>query len=158
MTTRQILEEVKKRILAEPKQFVMASYFSLNLENEIPHTFPSGEAEEKWIETHLPNDISIPNCGTAACIAGHILCIKEEKKPKNAMLEDGFFIEFKVSEFLNVSQVYTNKLFDLYRWPVEFRDKFNAAPIASMERAQVACEMIDWWMKDVESHGINIDL
>lgn len=151
-TPVEILEEVKRRILAEPKQFVMHTYFASSYRNEVPY-FHLQESENEWCEKMMPKDRTIPNCGTAACIAGHILCIREEDKPSEVQLKAGYFIEHKCAEFLGIPQPYCTRLFNLESWEAEYRKRFKEAPIGSLERAQAACDQIDYWIKWMKSRG-----
>lgn len=61
----KLLRRIQEKILAEPRQFNMGSYFLSNRD----------------IRNFLLPNPEIPNCGTAACIAGWALALASNRKP-----------------------------------------------------------------------------
>lgn len=68
----KLLRRVKKQILLEPRQFVMGYYFHSGT------LLDYGEGA-----CDLPRK-KIPNCGTAACIAGWVISLDSKQKPSEA--------------------------------------------------------------------------
>lgn len=106
--TIKLLRQIKKKILAEPRQFAMQGFFLDSVENR-----------------------TIPNCHTAACIGGWGIVIAKYRNPKEAdnATNDLFlgaddkyhpiFIEANNVLGLNLKQ--SNALFLEEKWPTQFR-------------------------------------
>lgn len=141
-----LLEEVKRRILAEPKQFVMHSYFTDNIETELPEDIRLGFNDE--LMKLLPTKFEIPNCGTAACIAGHIYSIVKQKNPEDSSNEIHAVMNFEewAANQLGVPYWWARKIFHVANWDYELATLFESAPIGSLERAQIAVKQIDQWI------------
>lgn len=89
------LRQIQEKIRQEPRQFYMSAWFK--------------QAPE------------IPNCGTAACIAGWAECIKKEKKPLEIYKNDDTFILSEVVQYLGLTEAQALRLFFDTRWPKQFK-------------------------------------
>src|SRR5882672_9190303 len=105
------LKEVKKAILAEPRQFIMGEFFAQSDEfvfaegNNGPNREPARH---------------IPNCNTAACFAGHTIAIYHAKTPREARTTYGFNPFDQAAFILGLDYDTAACLFYLGRWPYEF--------------------------------------
>lgn len=97
-----LLRKAKKRILAEPGQFEMHEWF---------------DTELRVIGNHSVKDIvrkvTIPNCGTAACLRGHLICIRAGVNPAEA--------HQSWNDDLDIDFTLRNRLFYFNEWPEQFR-------------------------------------
>lgn len=126
-----LLEQIKMAIEAEPAQFVMARWFSG------PRTIADNY--------DLPR--KIPNCGTAACIAGWAYSIRAERTPAEARdLVMGSAVPLVGAErLLAVSPRQFSRLCHVSGWPEHFREGWMKE--ATLEgRARIACDRIDWFI------------
>ena len=95
----KLLKRIKEQILAEPAQFVMSTYFSDNvLENDIPR--------------------KIPNCGTAACIAGWACTLDLKITP--ALASKQAHVQDKAESLLKLYRGQAERLFLVSYWPEPF--------------------------------------
>lgn len=118
----KLLRQVQKKILAEPAQFEMSQWFTNNT---------------GW---------EIPNCGTAACIAGWTIAVSKKKKP---------------SEFLNAADIQNTArkllgldfeddewaLFSVSSWPLKYQNRFYRTQSLKM-RARITVQRIDAYIKE----------
>lgn len=130
---RSALRWVKKQILSEPKQFLMSDYFA---------------NEEDVQQNSIPDAASkIPNCGTAACIAGWLACKNLGLTPNHARsiessrLLTGFDARAIAGEELQLNDV-DSDLFNVIYWPIKYRHRWDRAK-TPVQRAKVACSLID---------------
>lgn len=134
------LREVQSRIKAEPLQFDMQSWY---------------RERDRFNSDSGLCDITIPNCGTAACIAGWMVCIDRNINPSQAVMlvgDAGISVRqaFRVEDG---SALDWDKLFYDHNWPQPYRQQFyeaenifeNDARYAAM--AKVACERIDHFIR-----------
>jgi len=131
----ELLLKVKQKILDEPKQFIMAEWF----------------AKEWNINEQLSNlepQRVVPNCKTAACIAGWTLCISEQLTPDIISRRKGeIFSPFlKARQELDISLEQADRLFYTNGWPHILNFKYSNA-YTPEERANVAAERIDHFIK-----------
>lgn len=94
MNTR-LLRKVQRKILAEPKQFQMRTWFTSDLDHKIP------------------------NCGTAACIGGWALVLSRKAKPSALQLIPSPFE--LIREALNLPYWQASLLCVFRQWPVKFQ-------------------------------------
>jgi hypothetical protein len=147
----RLLRRVQKRILKEPKQFEMSTGFILNGHNagilfsSTPDYIRHGE---------------IPNCGTAACVAGWALTLGTGcKKPIQAARKFHEFrklksvwgpIESRARRILSLSKEQSNRLFYADQWPVQFnrdRSLTGFSRLSKRKQAQLAVKRIDHFIK-----------
>jgi len=124
--TIKMLREIKRRILAEPRQFDLHSWF-----------FHDPEA--------------IPNCGTSACIAGWAITIAHNTNPEKASeLIDAKggpkdpFLEGE--QALGITDIQGYRLFLHENWPAPFDDQYQRY-VRPLNKAKVACARIDHFIK-----------
>jgi len=119
----ELLRKVRDQIEREPRQFCMS------------HFYATAEDIDDDIATE------IPNCGTAACIAGWAFALSKYLNPKDA----GGLVnspEFRARDLLGLGlKGYTN-LFYSDDWPDEFRVDFSEAATPEA-RAAVAVRLLD---------------
>lgn len=128
MNTKLLLE-VKKQILKEPLQFQMACFFATSLD---------------WDSIVKPK-YKIPNCGTAACIAGWTVAIATKTNPKEALRNpECLSISISARKALDLSYWQSELLFNMYRWPEEFKFTEKHTP---KQRANKAAKFINWFIK-----------
>ena len=132
MLNVELLRKVQAQILKEPRQFLMELFFYSG-----PRYRDLG-----------PEEV-IPNCGTAACIAGWAIAIDRQMTPKEAheatRYEEGDDTR-RGAEALRISRKQAETLFFTEYWPGEFRDRYedDQRPEA---RAKVAADYIDYFIK-----------
>lgn len=117
----ELLNKIKERITEEPRQFDMGTWFS-------------------------PYSPEIPNCGTAACIAGWALAISYNENPQRAnllALKEGTGYALPASRFLGLSYLESTRLFYTNQWPLRFFWAYHEEGISPKEKARIACERID---------------
>jgi len=85
----------------------------------------------------LWKDVEVPNCGTAACIAGWAIALQDKVSPSEAI---GALM--KASRYLGIDQEIAEDLFYEYHWDDELLDRWVEAESLE-ERAQIAAERID---------------
>lgn len=127
----KLLRQVKRQILKEPAQFVMDLFFAQK--EDIPWTSDLERSE-------------IPNCGTAACIAGWTVALSQKKKPVDAQGLAWDDAEV-ASEHLGLDNGQGAELFYTENWPQELRDQFFASRTLK-GRARVAARRIDAFIKE----------
>lgn len=124
----ELLKKVKAAILAEPRQFVMSTWF-----------------------TRL--DPNIPNCGTAACIAGWALAIAWRETPATARHRTDhrdFEVDIAARHVLGLNECEASDLFFTLSWPNQFRHAWEAVTDNPEKRARVAADYIDYVIKKYE--------
>lgn len=114
-----LLREIQKQILKSPKQFRMWTWFV--------------------------SDNSIPNCGTAACIAGWAIALKRKESPQKAYEwwwnSNGTLSPFEIGKrALKLTNAQAGRLFIPEHWPAQFHKK-NA------DDAEQAVRRIDAFIK-----------
>lgn len=96
--TIKLLRQIKRKILAEPRQFVMGGYFKQHV---------------RW---------KIPNCGTAACIAGHALALRIKANPAKARdVFTGWEQSTVAAKYLGLDTQQADNLFHVSHWPRRFK-------------------------------------
>ncbi len=130
-----LLEKVKAKILEEPDQFVMSTYFSDN-------RFFADSPEV------------IPNCGTAACIAGWALAIDAEENPKeaNTRIQKLMFSSPSVDYgtlAIRLLGLPNREMFVVDAWPLNYRyDWYNAVNDKNKKKqVEIAVKVIDYYIK-----------
>lgn len=122
------LREIKAQILAEPRQFLMHSYFTESLNIQKP----------------------IPNCGTAACIAGWAISKAFTRNPDVAKsLAGGIEKEGIANNYLLLNEAQGKRLFHMSRWPDKFT-KIGDEREGSPSFAKQAAARIDHFIR---THG-----
>lgn len=121
----KLLRKVAAKILAEPKQFDMDNYFA------------SASCLGR----------EVPNCGTAACIAGWSICLARRIKPSKAAISSGSSYSIAAMKVLKIRWIAAGRLFGVLSWPSEFRDSYLAHKDGSVGRARVAATRIEHFIK-----------
>jgi hypothetical protein len=155
-----LLEQVKMAITGEPAQFAMENFFR---QDAIDEPTRCGVDNCTICENLDPKDLprKIPNCGTAACIAGYasaltvidevVFDVEPEDPPLLSLLslKERVYERFKRSTWYGADQILglgsdgeANRLFLARSWPKKFHDRWRAAKTLE-ERAIIACERID---------------
>lgn len=120
----RLLRRIQKQILKEPKQFDMSWWYT------------PGEG--------------VPNCGTAACIAGWAVALDKKINPREAhRLMGASIIPSRAENLLKLSDCQARALFFTSYWPKEFKWKFNNAK-TSRQEAKVAVARIEHLIKTGE--------
>lgn len=135
MTPRQILEEVKRRIMSSCHKFYMDSWFDL----------PDDAVWGNEFET-LRSAVNKRGhfCGTSACIAGWACIVVPENHRRIGSKEDD--VDEVAVRLLGVQLGQAWELFIHANWPADLRKAYENAPLESCEAARIACRAIDWWM------------
>jgi|SRR6267142_3990747 len=120
---KELLLRVKTQIIAEPKQFVMGTWYTKHPEGS--------EGSKLW------EGVIVPNCGTAACIAGWAIALQDRVTPSKAT---GAI--YKASQYLDILVEAADDLFHANHWPDDLFDRWEDAQSLG-ERAQIAAERID---------------
>jgi len=120
----QLLRKVKTQILREPKQFVMDHFFS---------------DAQNLSKLDIPR--AIPNCGTAACIAGWVTAISLRKSPRDTQMDATFASDY-AQDILGLSNNEVLRLFYVASWPRKFESRWWKAKTVE-GRAKVAADRID---------------
>jgi hypothetical protein len=94
----KLLRRIQKRILKEPRQFAMSWLFR-------------SQEDVTW---------KIPNCGTAACIAGWCGSVISGNNPKT-ISSIGLYGAPQASKDLKLTYAQGGRLFYLSGWPDKFR-------------------------------------
>ena len=126
MNTKLLLE-IKEKILAEPCQFQMWSFYRRKLDYDF-----------------VGCKYKIPNCGTAACIAGWATCINKKITPNEARLTMGFNIWDYAANLLNITPDKASILFEIDNWPKQFQYGEEHTP---EQRAKLAAARIDYFIE-----------
>lgn len=115
----KLLKQIKRKILAEPKQFYMHAFYS-----------------------QLNGTREVPNCGTAACIAGWAVALSEHITPKQA--KKNYLIPiFKADSLLEISNEQSLKLFYINNWPKDLGEAYHENDNYPTIQAICAAERID---------------
>lgn len=136
----KLLRRVKNRILKEPRQFIMESVYA---RAEHVLTF-SGYG-------HYHADLArktIPNCGTAACIAGWTEALALKTRPSKLVGTYPYFgSEDAAGRRLGLDDWYAgHRLFRTASWPEKFQRAWDAAK-THKARAKVAADRIEHFIK-----------
>jgi hypothetical protein len=131
----KLLRKIQKRILEEPAQFQMDSWF-------------------------LNNPNMIPNCGTAACIGGWAVTLgKRRKRPSTIACklascaphetfrvhhENAVLMNSEINKYLRLDDEQRKRLTDFSYWPEKYRKLKSEG---SSEYAKQAAERIDHFIK-----------
>lgn len=126
---KELLLKVREQILREPRQFVMGTWYT-------EHPMESEDNDELWM------GVEIPNCGTAACIAGWAISIAEKKSPHKASGTIG-----AASRYLDVKWEDAEDLFYEDHWDDDLQERWENASSLD-ERAQIAAERIDQFIAE----------
>lgn len=126
----ELLLEVKKTILAEPKRLNM----------------------RKWLDV-VRSGKGNPSCGTVACIAGWAMVLssprrKSFKKTANTVIDEQSFLgmEIDAQEKLGITDSQAQRLFYTDNWPMKFWQAYEVAS-GPVEQAQAAADRIDHFIK-----------
>lgn len=112
MNTR-LLRRIQKQILKEPRQFVMDAFFSrMRYDNK-----------------------TIPNCGTAACIAGHAVSISHRLTPEQSIRRFAYPAA-AARTALELDREQGNNLFYFEQWPRQFRKRSEDNPKQAVARIE----------------------
>lgn len=123
----RLLRRIQKRILAEPLQFQMGHWFTAR-----------GDWSD-FIDGHAPE--MIPNCGTAACIAGWAVTLDLHKKPSEVEVNS---IEPRARRLLKLTLEQALRLFIINQWPQEFSGDW--AILTPRQKARRAVQRIDYFI------------
>lgn len=135
----ELLEQVKQAILAEPLQFQMGDWFTDRLSRFSILTRKHYDMLDAARET-------IPNCGTAACIAGHTLVVIYKMNPKEAKrIPLVHSVGAEARRLLDI-KISSDTLFLLDCWPSELKQAYITAPTPE-EQAQIAAKRIDLFIQ-----------
>lgn len=109
------LRAIKKQILKEPRQFAMRWLFAKELRR-------LGRVE--WTD-NVHHNKPIPNCGTAACLAGWAFTLFAERglnpREANELMEDNAYGIEDAREILRLADEQGKLLFHFENWPPKFR-------------------------------------
>lgn len=122
----KLLRKVRDKILAEPDQFEMSQWF----------TQSTG-----W---------KIPNCGTAACIAGWTIAVSNRKKPSEFLTARN--IQDTALELLGIEDQDGWDLFSVSSWPKKYMDRFFVTP-SRRGRARITAQRINAYIKEHAGAG-----
>lgn len=122
----ELLQRVKAKILEEPLQFAMEDFFTQEI-------FGFDAPREE-----------IPNCGTAACIAGWAFALDVGKKPESLRARGYSTREARIR--LDLTQTQAGRLFLLIRWPNVYSSRYITAK-TPQEQAQIAAERIEHFIE-----------
>lgn len=132
---KELLLKIKEQILREPKQFVMGTWFT---------PFPAdSDGGDLW------DNIKVPNCGTAACIAGWAIALHEGKAPSEvtgAIIKAENYL-IKAENYLDIEMEDAEDLFYADHWDNDLQDRWDFAKSLE-ERAQIAAERIDQFIAE----------
>lgn len=140
-----LLRKIQKQILKEPKQFDMTNWFT-QTESKMRK---SGDRFFTEISQHS----RIPNCGTAACIAGWAVAINNRLNPDQASAwassehKNGLYFVGYAAELLGLDDDQGDRLFYEGNWPEEFKFEMGKAYGKASKQAKVACARIDHFIK-----------
>lgn len=118
--TRKLLLAVKRQILKEPRQFDMSIWFN--------------------------TAAGIPNCHTAACIAGWVACKYKNVTPSVAV--EKFKPWIVASRALRIGSIKQESLFFLSHWPKKFLNNYYKSD--KFGKARIAAYRIDHFLKTGE--------
>lgn len=146
----KLLRRVRDAIKNEPAQFVMGSWFTreLTIQTYISaYSLPAAGS----LRTIGDMNREIPNCGTAACIAGWTLSLAARKTPQKTASSASN------SDILTMAEIRLGlqpddeslSLFILTEWPRAYLEAWNEASTLE-ERAQVAAKRIDAFIKSYQ--------
>lgn len=127
----KLLEKVKAAILAEPAQFLMTTWFA--------------DSDDDYSYRPYDRARKVPNCGTAACIAGWALTIgRRYRNPRNAASRLGRegSIGLDAARAIGVPYRFAQMLFIVSYWPHAFKERWSMAS-TPLQRARVAAQRID---------------
>lgn len=141
------LRAVQEKIRNEPRQFLMHSFFSTQLKNDINGVSWRDYIVEGKYHSNINSLIKIPNCGTAACIAGWVVTISMGVNPDKAANSEVCTLSstaVKAAGILNLKEEEVDRLFYFSQWPKRFR-KFDDE--GTEEFAQQAIKRIDHFIE-----------
>lgn len=127
----RLLRRVQKQILKEPRQFDMDDYFA----------------------TKRTLGRNVPNCGTAACIAGWAIALSHPtRKPRDVAScyypaeTAGKLLELPGCNDSYNDHLCLNSLFLVDSWPLKFKESYNAAKTFTA-KAKIAAKRIDHYIE-----------
>ena len=129
----QILNEIKKKIKEEPYQFEMSEWFTTLLE--------------------CKDSKPVPNCGTAACIAGWAISIHNKVNPREAYriaIRSSMSQRTQACEILDINLEQGERLFMTYNWPEKFRLSKSGVAfkyLTKKQQAALAIKRINHFIK-----------
>jgi len=127
-----LLLMVREAILKEPKQFIMDHWFS-----------DQTDIRKRGTDyRHRPNAYEIPNCGTAACIAGWVVTIGNGKTPREIAIQHLLGVKTEACNLLNVDGYDASFLFYVTNWSPHYRKAWKATR-SPAKRALIAAKVID---------------
>lgn len=137
MTTLNVdlLNKVKKHFLDEPRRLRMDTWLKQGYPNQ--EIFSAGISGYNEPEEYL-----LPQCGTVGCIAGWTVMLAYPNDPSKQLSPS-----LQAREVLGIDEyIMPYDLFFPDQWPSDFyRDYRNAE--SPEERARIACEVIDHFVK-----------
>lgn len=124
----KLLREIQKHILSHPKTFLMHTYIYRK------------EYEGSTFEDDAGKYIKFESCGTAGCIAGWAVLLREKKN--DVKLINSEEIRRKAIQLLGIENDSAYNLFGICGWGEELAQAYDEAPSAQC-RAIVAAKAID---------------
>lgn len=128
----RLLRRIKKHILANPSRFFMGWYVARGVPRSRHFDLPNSL---RFSVLDLPS--TVPECGTAACIAGWANLFTGHKPTAHR----------SAAKALGLPN--DNGLFSIYEWPCKYRDKYRSAK-TSRARARIAANRIEHLIKTGE--------
>jgi len=119
-----LLRKIQKKILDEPGQFQMRTWYSTT--------------------DDFHNQVKV-NCGTAACIGGWAVTIAKKVKPSEYW-KTGWDTLAEAKKLLRITMPMTERLFLEANWPDKFRHAYYDAK-TNQGQAQAASARIDHFIK-----------
>ncbi len=125
----KLLRKVKAQILKEPAQFAMTKWFTRDI----------AQANEFAEVLDIRRRV-IPNCGTAACIAGWAVAIHKESNPE--LVARSYYMPYDANDALDLDDDNSHLLYHVARWPRKFLERWRRAR-SMAARARVAADRIE---------------
>lgn len=159
----ELLERVKRHILAEPRRVRMEAWaVSERMSEDDKAKARYSILEELYAEEHGVDDeetsylgfselLDFPECGTVACIAGWGKVLSQPD-PATALSDKDFLHKLfnlsaiEAAELFGLDYNGANRLFHVCNWPDEFESDYEHADTPE-ERAQAVADRIDHFIK-----------
>lgn len=139
-----LFEQIKAQLLAAPEHFNMRFWYKWTDEDGYTHGYDEILEENAYSCENIIR-FDDESCGTTGCIAGYALCIAKAKGVQTD------YIESKAAALLGLTYTQGSHLFHRDEWLGYWGDDYNNTQPFSLNRAQLTCDYIDFFIQEVKA-------
>lgn len=122
----KLLRKIERHILEEPRRFMMSRFYAY------------GQPGQPFVAPYFDLAPTVPECGTAACIAGWANILTGHDRIADS---------WNAEQLLGLTDEQGQRLFLIGCWPNPFKARYRLAKTPKT-RAKIAAERIEFLIKE----------